>query len=191
MNRKALEDAFFYPSSWGVGLAMLSKNIINKKFNLPWVVNRLIKKRYINDFGPNAACPIAKSVMRFDSTAWEEYFKFSFVRNPYDFEISDYFWRTRETPGQVNFKEFLSRKLNSDLNDAEGVVPIPETNWPIYSINNDVVLDYVGKYEMLNEHVHAIGERLALPLDIKTVPKVKSGFRKQINVDDFYDDEAK
>lgn len=193
MNKKAFEDAFLYPPSWPSTFKQVSASIIGrKKMDLSQVINALIKHKYRETLGPNAACPTAKSVMQFDSTAWNEYFKFSFVRNPFDFEISDYFWRTKGSPGKVDFKEFLVRKLNNSVKDPEGFVPFPKTNWPIYSINNNnVLLDYVGRFEELNEHVQVIGERLRLPLDLKTVPKVKSGIRKEIDVSDYYDEESK
>ena len=190
MNKKAITDAFFSPSSWGSLLKNIIANKISKgEMNLPRVVNTSIKQHYQNTLGINPACPTADLVMRFDPEAWKGYFKFAFVRNPFDFEISDYFWRTKEMSQKIEFKEFLKKKLKI-IDDTEEVVPFPSTNWPIYSINNVVALDYVGIFEDLNDHVTLIGNRIGLPLDINKFPRVKSGFQKPSDFRDLYDHEC-
>ena len=65
----------------------------------------------------------------------------------------------RGCPGRLSSKS-LRRKLDSGVKDPEGVVPFPPTNWPIYTVNDEVVLDYIGRFENLNEHLHVIGERV-------------------------------
>jgi hypothetical protein len=190
MNNKAIKDAFFSPLSWGVSLKQIAASVLSGKgINLPRVVNSSIKRYYNEKLGDNPACATAESVMNFDPSAWKNYFKFSFVRNPFDFEISDYFWRTKGIDQGLGFKEFLKKKLKI-TEDHKGIVPFPSTNWSIYSINNEVVLDYIGTFEKLNEHVSLIGKRIGLPLDIRSFPKVKSAILKPSNIKDFYDNES-
>ena len=192
MNKRAFKDALFYRPPWRSTFRHLSANIIRRrKLDLSQVVNASIKRKYRKILGVNPSCPIAQSVIQLDPAAWGDYFKFSFVRNPFDFEVSDYFWRTKGLPRRVEFKDFLRRKLDSGVEDPEGVVPFPPTNWPIYAIDNQVALDYVGRFEELNEHVYVIGDRLGLSLDLNSVPKAKSGIRKKIDPSEFYDKESK
>ena len=152
-------------------------------------MNTQIKQRYLNSLGVNPACPTAEQVMLFDPIAWRDYFKFALIRNPFDFEISDYFWRTKEMSQTINFKEFLKRKMKIS-NDPEGVVPFPSTNWPIYSINNKVILDYVGYFEDLDNQVTLIGEQIGLPLNTSKFPKAKSEVKKSLNFRNLYDKEC-
>lgn len=190
MNKKAIKDAFFSPSSWGASFKQIAASVLSGKgINLPRTVNTSIKRCYNEKLGVNPACATAESVMHFDPSAWKNYFKFSFVRNPFDFEISDYFWRTKGIDQGLSFNDFLKTKLKI-IDDPKGVASFPLTNWPIYSINNEVVLDYVGKFEKLNDHVPLIGKRIGLPLDIGSFPRVKSGIWKPSNFKDFYDNES-
>ena len=191
MNKKAIIDSFLIPSSWGNLFRNLLVNKISKgQINLPRVVNTSIKRCYQNKLGVNPACSTADLVMRFDPKSWNDYFKFAFVRNPFDFEISDYFWRTRELTQKLPFKEFLKRKLKI-LDDPDNFVPSPPTNWPIYSIDNKVVLDHVGLFEDLNNHLSLVSKHIGIKLDINTFPKVKSNIKKPSKFLELYDDECK
>ncbi|NEQ68737.1 MAG: hypothetical protein F6K21_25195 [Symploca sp. SIO2D2] len=51
------------------------------------------------------------------------------------------------------------------------------SNWSIYSINDMLAVDYVGRYERLQEDLDEISRRLNLPGSIE-LPKTKSGHRK-------------
>lgn len=192
MNKRAVKDAFFSCSSLAHIFSGVCINVLReKKLNISIVVNASIKRRYKDALGDNPACPTAEAVMKFDPKAWGDYFKFSFVRNPFDFEVSDYFWRTRGIYGRLDFKEFLRRKLDAKIEDFEKIVPTPSTNWPIYTVNNELALDFVGRFEELDKDIQYIGEKIGLPLDLKNTPKAKSGIRKSIKSSDFYDEESK
>ena len=192
MNKRALKDAFGHPSTWYSTLKDLSGSVLRRReLGLSMVINASIKRQYRETLGSKPSCPIAQSVMLSEPVPWRDYFKFSFVRNPYDFEISVFFWRTKGASGQIEFKEFLERKLDSRISDPEGLVPFPATNWPIYSVNNQVALDYIGRFENLNYDLMAIGERLGISLNLAFVPKAKSGIRNVIDPSGFYDEESK
>ena len=112
MNKKAIFDTFFSPVSMSNSFKQILFGLMfGKGVNFPRIVNNSIKLRYQKKLGVNPACPTAESVMQFDTFAWNNYFKFAFVRNPFDFEISDYFWRVKDMDQKIKFKEFLKRKL--------------------------------------------------------------------------------
>ncbi len=192
MNSRAVKDAFLHPSTTGHSIKMLVANsAFRRRLDMPRVVNASIKRRYKGVLGPNASCPTAQAVMQFDAVAWDSYFKFGFTRNPFDFEVSDYFWRTKKHSGRVGFKEFLMRKLDKSRADPEGVVPFPPTNWPIYSIDDSIALDYIGRFEQLSDDLRVIGRRLGLPFDLCQLPMAKSNTSKAVKTSDFYDDESR
>ncbi len=189
MNKRAIVDTFFSPSIWLSSFKEITSSLLHRRgLNYPEFVNASIKRRYHKLLGSNPACPTADIMMSFDNFAWKNYFKFAFVRNPYDYEISDYLWRTKNMSKKIEFKEFLKRKLKISR-DPEGIVPFPLTNWPIYSCENKIVLDYLGTFEKIEDHLLIISKRIGIPIIIDNLPKVKSSNRKQYDSNDFYDDE--
>jgi hypothetical protein len=98
---------------------------------------------------------------------WDEYFTFCFERNPFDKFISDYYWNMSGR-----------KKLGVDtmpLNRWKAGAQ-RRSNWPIYARGNNILVDFVGRYETLEEDMASVCETLGLPsLDL---PHAKSHHRK-------------
>jgi hypothetical protein len=97
---------------------------------------------------------------------WSEYFTFCFERNPFDKFISDYYWHQSANkfgvaPVAINrWKAGMARR----------------SNWPIYARGNNILVDFVGRYENLEDDLGSVCERLGMPaLDL---PHAKSHHRK-------------
>ena len=97
---------------------------------------------------------------------WKSYFKFSFVRNPWDRIIS--LWLRPRIGKNRTLKEFVLTYK-----------PLPhEPQSPFYSDIIDLDIDFVGRYENLQRDFDKISGRLAIkrkkmPLAVKTFQKVK------------------
>lgn len=104
----------------------------------------------------------AARVRDFDPAAWRDYFKFAFVRNPFDRAVSDYCWRTRKTGCRdLAFGEFLDRMARADFSGR--VVPSHFDNWPIYTIDDRIAVDFVGRFERLDDDLACAFQRIGLP----------------------------
>jgi hypothetical protein len=97
---------------------------------------------------------------------WTEYFKFSFERNPWDKAISSYFWKTRGLEPRPSLLDFL-----------RSVTPDSLSSFRIYSIDGEVAVDLVGRYEQLDAELQHIATRLGLPGAI-ALPRAKGSFRQ-------------
>jgi hypothetical protein len=108
----------------------------------------------------------AKSIRTLvDEENWNTYFKFCFERNPWDKAISWYYWITRQSEPQLSLSEFiLSGKAN-------------RSDFGLYTINGEIVVDRVGLYENLSQELERIAEYLNLPDRIR-LPKAKANYRK-------------
>ncbi|MBE7384215.1 MAG: sulfotransferase family 2 domain-containing protein [Leptolyngbya sp. SIO1E4] len=95
---------------------------------------------------------------------WNSYFKFCFVRNPWDRAVSRYYWNIEKTKQVVTMDESLQ---NND----------PDANFPIYTIDGEVAVDFVGRFENLMEDTASICERLNIPFD-NWLPRTKNKSRK-------------
>jgi hypothetical protein len=96
---------------------------------------------------------------------WDSYFKFCFERNPWDKVISDYYWNLHmRRIGNANLHEFvMCNKMVSDFGK--------------YTINNEIAVDFIGKYENLEQDLEFVRDKLRLP-DKIDLPYAKSGIRK-------------
>ena len=95
---------------------------------------------------------------------WESYFKFCFERNPYDKAISRYFYSTRKAKSRPSLVDYLKKESKKEL-----------SNWHIYTIKNKVSVDFIGRYEYLEQDLNTITQKVGLPK--LSLPKAKSNFR--------------
>jgi hypothetical protein len=100
---------------------------------------------------------------------WRDYFKFAFVRNPYDMMQSWYFYRQRAEladpahprhhlyTGNTGFQDFIEHFAHQDwmLNQFAWVAPP--------ALGGAIQLDFVGRYETLDADYRFICGRLGIP----------------------------
>ncbi|MDP7977608.1 sulfotransferase family 2 domain-containing protein [Bacillus sp. WLY-B-L8] len=95
---------------------------------------------------------------------WNSYYKFCFDRNPWDKVISLYHYRSN--PATVTFDDFLK---SSEF--------LRSYNFPRYTIHDQLAVDYIGKYENLENDLKMICNKIGLPFD-GWLPRAKGNFRK-------------
>ena len=159
-------SCFMNLASWKkVGSWVLHGGDISKK------LNSIHKERY--GFFKSASHPTAKEMRRYFSYEWSNFYKFCFVRNPYEKAVSDYVWMTKSKNANVSFADFLRRIDDRELDDPEDVIPIPPINWPLYTIDDRVEVDYIGRYENLMEDLEIVFKEIGIPFDSSRFPMAK------------------
>ena len=115
-----------------------------------------------------------------DDKVWRSYFKFAFDRNPWDRQVSFYHHRYRRQSEPPPFASFIKGDSRARIN-----------NYEIYSIGGDVAVDFVGRFERLEEDLkHAFGQ-VGLTLD-QALPRAKTTFRKSAKpYRDYYDSDTR
>lgn len=98
---------------------------------------------------------------------WKEYFKFSFVRNPWSRAYSDYFWMINDTGIKDSFENFIQKKgdfkkvLSDDSRkEYRGDHLIPQTDFLF--IDGVIAVDYFGKQEHFNHDFDYVKKALNL-----------------------------
>ena len=181
------------------------------------------------------------------SEIWNNYFKFAFIRNPFDLAISKYYWDYKKRPDKVskvdknsgshikNFRKYIKDGqlfgslgvVNSDkstefnwstdsmgketyeekkekmkiikyehtfypwlcdgifYDDKEGLTRInPDVN----PYSNGIDIDFVGRYENLDDDINRIGYKLGLKLKL---PQLNANTRdKTKKINEYYDEET-
>jgi hypothetical protein len=117
----------------------------------------------------------AKALLN-DNKAWRSYFKFAFDRNPWDRQVSWYHHRYRRKDTPPPFADFIRADRRARIN-----------NYEIYSIGGQVAVDFVGRFETLEQDLrHALGQ-VGLKLE-KALPRAKTNFRlNALPYRDYYD----
>lgn len=188
LNRHARQIAWKYPLPCAVSSArtLLSQGRFEPA---PEFAHNRIKSYYRTHHGFSAAAHSpATEVRALDPDLWDRAFKFVFVRNPWTHAVSDYSWRCKVTNTQIPFAEFLRRLDDPARPDPEGVRPPVISNWPIYTIDDQVAVDFVGRYENIEADLATIGREIGLDVSISSI-RAKGDVRsKRKPVKDYYTD---
>jgi hypothetical protein len=177
----------------GAGIMALARSrplrLLTSKGNRAECVNVALKRLHAPAFGGRATFPDAQVLKDWAGQDWERFFKFCFVRNPFAQAVSDWQWRTRKIDrSTVPFKEFLLRLSDLQRPDPERVRPAPPLNWPLYTIDNQIAVDFVGRLENLHDDLSKICGKLGLPFDEAAIPHMKKGpqhrYREHYDADD-------
>lgn len=111
---------------------------------------------------------------------WSSYYKFSFERNPWDRQVSWYFYKTKSKNPRPGFDAFLADRRRAYVE-----------NFDLYSIDDAICLDTVGTYENLTNDFKKIIKDFGLTEKID-LPKVNvSTGPKGYDYREFYDDETR
>jgi hypothetical protein len=102
---------------------------------------------------------------RIGARRWDRFFKFCFERNPWDKVISQYFWKTRLLDVRPPFETWVLEPKNV------------KSDRRLYTIDGDVVVDFVGRYEHLEADLRAALERAGVTTTIE-LPRAKGAVRK-------------
>ena len=100
---------------------------------------------------------------RLGRNVWNSYFKFCFVRNPWDQVASLYFYTAEQH--RRGFEDWVSGKV-SDL----------WPTWYMYTIADEIAVDFVGRYERLEDDLSTALRHVGLTSDVE-LPRVNAGFR--------------
>ena len=93
-----------------------------------------------------------------EEEVWRSYFKFAFDRNPWDRQVSWYLYKTKSKAIRPSFEHFMSKRARAYV-----------ANYAIYTIDDALAVDFVGRYESLEEDLNkalemaGVGQRLQVP----------------------------
>lgn len=110
--------------------------------------------------------PASEVKSRIPQDVWNSYYKFCIERNPWDRLLSLYYWRNKTEP-RPSISEFIKSKAP---------LALKRKGFGVYSINGEVIVDKVCKFEKLAEELEEVRLKLGIPEPLE-LPRAKSKFR--------------
>jgi len=102
---------------------------------------------------------------------YDKFFKFTFVRNPFDWQVSMYFFMKEQKNhfqhdiiNKLNFDEYIDWRVNEDFQLQKSFV---------VNENNELIVDYIGKLENIQKDFNYIQDRLNIQTNLPHVNKSK------------------
>lgn len=139
-------------------------------YRLPMVVcnrlSRLCGHRIASKLPRHAKAIAAKEML--PREFFDRLFKFAFVRNPWDLQVSSYHHIRRERPHLMShigtFEEFLLWKLDPDRPYQYVVdTSIQQQSDYLVDLKGQVIVDFIGRYESLGEDFTHVCRRIGIP----------------------------
>ena len=124
---------------------------------------------------------------------FDSLFKFAFVRNPWDLQVSSFHHIRRERPhylgGHESFEGFLRWKLDPERPYQYHVdTSITLQTDYLIDLGGQVVVDFIGRHERLHEDFATVCERIGIPTP--ALPHARRANDRQSDYRSYYSDDT-
>ncbi len=119
---------------------------------------------------------------------FNSYYKFGFVRNPWDRVASLYFRKEGiRMSGRMSFDEFVSWIQNSSDTSIHSSVHKNQLDW-FLDENGKVIVDFIGKFENLEDDYEIVMKKLGIS---KKLPHANNGNNSKLHYTEYYSSKTK
>lgn len=173
------------PKTGGSSVEKSMSNIFDEKINIrnggTHIENDRIKKPIKNSFNSLKHATATELFNHYGSTKFNNYHKFTIIRNPWDRLLSLYKWNTNKKYNKKDFINFLPKNNPNEINRAKWTI-----NKFICNNKGDVMVNTLLDFNNLNEEFKSLTEKFNLKIDLPHINKSKHNF----NFNECMDDEV-
>lgn len=176
--------------------AALSRYRYAGRYGIPaFIVHKLdqLTGHYIGAKFPRHAKAIAAREM-LPRELYDRLFKFAFVRNPWDLQVSSFHHIRRERPQLMgpyleDFEGFLRWKLDPERPYQYHIdTSIELQSDYVVDLQGKLIVDYIGRYEQLHEDFATICARIGIP--VPELPHKRAATDRKKDFRSYYNDET-
>ena len=129
---------------------------------------------------------------RLGNEIFNNYFKFTFVRNPFSKCLSEYYWEKNHLGESLDFNDWVKNRLGDLINQSENNIKMRQKHNLeqykfIYDKLDNCLVDFIGRFENIQEDFDTVCEKIGIPRQ-KLPHKNKS---KHKHYTEYYDEETK
>ncbi len=100
-------------------------------------------------------CPAKRVIQIIGWDAWRSLHSFTIERNPFDRIVSRYWWDTARDDPRPSLSDWLHRQPERLL-----------VNWPLYTVDDEIVVDRVLRYESLDSDLEELSAELGVSISM-------------------------
>ncbi|AHF02622.1 Sulfotransferase family [Marichromatium purpuratum 984] len=124
---------------------------------------------------------------------YDSLFKFAFVRNPWDLQVSSFHHIRRERPhylgGHQEFADFLRWKLDPERPYQYHVdTSITRQSDYLVDLHGEVIVDFIGRYEQLHDDFATVCARIGITQP--ALPHARKATDRKRDYRSYYDDDT-
>jgi hypothetical protein len=119
---------------------------------------------------------------------WDKAFKFSFIRNPWDRWVSLYRMRMN-VDDMSHFREYTCQLAEERLDLLGILFTLPTSYWSMLTIDNKLAMDFVGKFETLQDDWTKVSNILRISNKLPNINPNRAG--KARPYQEYYDDASR
>jgi len=155
-----------------------------KNFKITNKVIKILKYHKTEKFPGHITAKELKKII--PEKTWNDFFKFGFVRNPWDWHVSLYYYilqypkhfRHKLIKSMNSLEEYIEWRINNDKKLQKDF---------FYDDNNNCLVDFIGKFENINNDFQKICNKIGIKAKLPHTNKSK---RKR-NYREYYNEHTK
>lgn len=158
----SIENKFIFTHIGRTGGGSIEAALINYGSKKPHTYPYYLNASKIIKFEASQHWTSVEERIALGEEIWNQCFKFTIVRNPWDRILSQYKGHViKEVPG-LSFEQYLHRSFVEKVSHDEFRFIHPCMDW-ITDEDGNVLVNYVGKFENLQEEFDTICDKLNIP----------------------------